>query len=205
MKKETVQNTISENIKKLILEKGVTQTELAKALGVNESTVGKWLLGKAIPRMNTIEKLADYFNVPQYLILERRDKILQASKSPQKKEIPLFNKIEREEISAFSKNIKGYELVEDFSIDYALIVTENSMINARIYENDILYVTKKEPIENGDIVIASVDNQPASVTRFYQYGDKIILKPENPTMKEHEYPASQVKLLGKVKSAIITF
>lgn len=205
MKKETVQNTISENIKKLILEKGVTQTELAKALGVNESTVGKWLLGKAIPRMNTIEKLADYFNVPQSLILERRDKILQASKAPQKKEIPLFNKIDEKETSPFSKNIKGYELVEDFSIDYALIVTENSMINARIYENDILYVAKNDLIENGDIVVASVDNQPASVSRFYQYGDKIILKPENPTMKEHEYSASQVKLLGKVKSAIIKF
>lgn len=205
MKKETVQKIISENIKHLILEAGITQAELAKALGINESTVGKWLLGKAIPRMVTIEKLADYFNVPKTHILEQRDKILQTSKAPQKKEIPLLNKIQEKDSASFSKNIKGYELVEDFSIDYALIVSENSMINARIYENDILYVAANAPIENGDIVVASVNKHPGSVFRFYQYGDKVILKPENPTMKEQEYLISQVTVLGKVKSAIIKF
>lgn len=49
----------------LLSENNMSQTELAAMLGVSESTVGKWLLKKAFPRMNILEKLSVIFNRPK--------------------------------------------------------------------------------------------------------------------------------------------
>ena len=51
-------------------ENNINQVELSKILGVSESTVGKWILCKAIPRMGVIQKLSDYFHVGKSYFLE---------------------------------------------------------------------------------------------------------------------------------------
>lgn len=53
----------SKKLKTLLNEKNISQVELSKILGVSESTVGKWLLQKSMPRITIIEKLAGYFHV----------------------------------------------------------------------------------------------------------------------------------------------
>jgi repressor LexA len=75
------------------------------------------------------------------------------------------------------------------------------MINARIFAGDIVFVDKSASVQNGDIVIALHHKNKASalINRFYKYGNKIILHPENPTIREREYDAHEILLLGKVK------
>lgn len=60
----------------LLAEKNMNQRELADVLGVTESTVGKWTLGKSMPRtIGTIQTIADYFHVNKnYLLDEKADK-----------------------------------------------------------------------------------------------------------------------------------
>ena len=52
-----------ENIKRLRTSKGITQEELAEALGVGRSTVTQWEQGRAFPRSRPLEKLTKFFNV----------------------------------------------------------------------------------------------------------------------------------------------
>ena len=55
----------------LLAEHNMNQNELAKLLNVSESTVGKWVLGKSMPRtMGLIQQLADYFNIGKSYFLE---------------------------------------------------------------------------------------------------------------------------------------
>jgi len=54
---------IGNNIKRLLDEEDMKQYELAEILGVSESAVGKWVLGKASPRMGTIQAIADHFGL----------------------------------------------------------------------------------------------------------------------------------------------
>lgn len=54
----------------LLRRKDMKQNELARALDVAESTVGKWLLTKSIPRMGTIQQIADFFGVGKSYLLE---------------------------------------------------------------------------------------------------------------------------------------
>ena len=67
-----IKRLFSKRLKALMEEHGIQQNELAKILGVSESTVGKWILLKSIPRMGIIQKLADYFGVGKSYLLEEK-------------------------------------------------------------------------------------------------------------------------------------
>lgn len=60
----------SRRLSTLIERQGIQQNDLAEQLGVAESTVGKWLLKKSMPRMGTVQKLSDLFKVPKSYFLE---------------------------------------------------------------------------------------------------------------------------------------
>lgn len=64
---------------------------------------------------------------------------------------------------------------------FMLNVTGESMIDAGIYNNDIIIVHKQSYADNGEIVAALIDDC-ATVKRFYKEKDRIRLQPENPTM-----------------------
>ena len=76
------------------------------------------------------------------------------------------------------------------------------MINAGIYDKDIIIVEKTNFAEDGDIVVALIDDS-ATVKTFYKRGGKIILHPENDTMSDMIF--DNVSILGKVKGLIRKF
>lgn len=67
---DDIKRLFSHRLSSLMSERNINQREIAQVVGVSESTVGKWLLLKAIPRMGVIQKLADYFNVGKTYFLE---------------------------------------------------------------------------------------------------------------------------------------
>ena len=86
------------------------------------------------------------------------------------------------------ENLDGYyPLPPDFigfkDDFFALRVSGDSMINAGIYDKDVIIVKKQNYAENGEIVVALVDDS-ATVKRFYLEKDKIILHPENDEMED---------------------
>ena len=67
------QEIIAKKLRGLLDENKINQSELAEILQVSESTVGKWLLKKALPRMGIIEKLSSIFNCPKSYLLEENE------------------------------------------------------------------------------------------------------------------------------------
>lgn len=67
---DMLKKVFSKRLKSIMDNKNINQAELSKILGVSESTVGKWILKKSIPRMGIIQKLSDYFNVGKTYFLE---------------------------------------------------------------------------------------------------------------------------------------
>ena len=64
---------------------------------------------------------------------------------------------------------------------FMLKVSGESMINAGINNGDLAIIEKQENAENGDIVVALIDNE-ATIKRFFKEKDHIRLQPENDTM-----------------------
>lgn len=85
----------------------------------------------------------------------------------------------------------------DGKAQFALRVTGNSMINAGIFEGDLLLVDPKARAAKGDIVVALVEGE-TTVKRFYPRGEWIELHPENSDMKPIVVQAKSVQIQGRV-------
>jgi repressor LexA len=79
---------------------------------------------------------------------------------------------------------------------FALKIRGESMINAGILDGDIIIVEQGVYAENGDIVVALVDREEATVKRFYKENGHYRLQPENSTMEP--IIVEEVLILGKV-------
>lgn len=85
---------------------------------------------------------------------------------------------------------------------YMLKVKGESMINAGIFDGDYIIVSKCQTAENGQIVVALIDNE-ATVKTFYKEKDHIRLQPENDTMEP--ILLKDVKIIGKLAGLIRRF
>ncbi len=83
---------------------------------------------------------------------------------------------------------------------FALKVRGESMINAAILDGDTVIVEQTTYAENGDIVVALVDNSDATVKRFYKENGHFRLQPENDTMEP--IILDEVSILGKVVAVL---
>ena len=85
---------------------------------------------------------------------------------------------------------------------YALEVKGDSMIDAGILEGDTIIVRKCEDASNGDIVVALVDEEEATLKRLRRRGDSIALEAANPAYETRLYGADRVKVQGKLVGLI---
>lgn len=67
---EKMKDIFSQRLQTLMSENNVAQTELSYVLGMDRSTVNKWIMKKSLPRMAIIEKLASYFGVEKSYFLD---------------------------------------------------------------------------------------------------------------------------------------
>jgi len=86
---------------------------------------------------------------------------------------------------------------------YALRVKGESMVDALISDGDLVLIEPRHTAHNGEIVVALLDDEAATLKRFYKEEGRIRLQPENPTMQPIFVPASQdLKIQGIVKGVI---
>ena len=88
---------------------------------------------------------------------------------------------------------------------YALEVKGDSMIEAGINDGDIVVIQEQTIAENGDIVVALVDDQEATLKRFRRRGGMIALEAANPAYDTRVYPDHQVKVQGRLVGLIRSY
>lgn len=138
--------------------------------------------------------------------LKKRAITLSNRNNTEFKSVPLIGTIRAGEPIFAVENLEGYyPLPEEFTTsgtEFALKVKGNSMINAGIYEDDIIIVNQQNVANNGEIVVALVDDS-ATVKRFYKKDGKIILHPENDLLEDMIF--EDVSILGVVKGLMRKF
>ncbi|WP_246169732.1 transcriptional repressor LexA [Alkalibaculum sporogenes] len=122
-------------------------------------------------------------------------------------EVPIIGQVTAGQPILAVENIEDtFPLPVDFISNkecYILNIKGSSMIDAGILDGDYVIVEKQNTAINGDIVVALVDNEEATVKRFFKEDKRIRLQPENSTM-EPIY-RDDVAILGKVAGVIRRF
>lgn len=88
---------------------------------------------------------------------------------------------------------------------FALEVNGDSMIDAGINDGDIVVIRETDTADDGDIVVALVEGQEATLKRIYRKGPTIQLKAENPVYGIKEYPADMVEVQGRLVGLIRSY
>lgn len=207
-----------EKIKLLRLQQGMTLEDLGKKVGVGKSTVRKWETG-AIANMgrDKIAKLAAVFNVsPTYLISDKvqdprpssapnyrelaEDRAPYLVATPPMRTIPLVGTIACGSPVLAEENIEEHVSMPSYiHADFALRCKGDSMINARIFDGDIVYIRQQPDVDNGEIAAVLIDDE-ATLKRVRIFPDHIILEPENPQYRPFvfwEHEMDNVRILGK--------
>ena len=81
---------------------------------------------------------------------------------------------------------------------YALEVAGDSMVEAGILDGDTVLIRRSDSAENGQIVVALVDNQEVTLKRLRRRGNSIALEPANPRYEVRLLPAERVKVQGRL-------
>ena len=131
-------------------------------------------------------------------------------KDPDMLEIPLVGQVAAGLPILAEENIEEYVKLPSSMVKqntksegtYMLKVKGDSMIDAGIYSGDYIIVSKCQTAENGQIIVALLDNE-ATVKTFYKEKDHIRLQPENKTMEP--IIVKDVQILGKVVGLIRRF
>ena len=129
-----------------------------------------------------------------------------ANRANEFRSIPLIGTIRAGSPIFAVENLEGYYPLPDElntgGTEFALRVQGDSMINAGIFENDIIIVNQQNHASNGEIVVALIEDS-ATVKRFYRKNGKIILHPENDSMEDMIF--DNVTILGIVKGLMRKF
>lgn len=183
-----------EIIRALREKQGMSQEALAARLGYKDrSTIAKIESGKVDLSQSKLEAFAQVFGVS---VLH----LMGLSPKPDMRKIPVLGTIACGAPILAQEHIEGYTAIpEDISADFALICKGDSMVGARIFDGDLVYIRQQETVENGEIAAVLIDGE-ATLKRVRFYPESISLEPENPKYKPlilWGEDMNQLRILGK--------
>lgn len=186
---------------------GLTLQEVADKLGLTKATIQKYESGY-IKDVDT-ERLQELAN-----ILECSPAYLMGWDSPGEIDIYKFDNISPIKTKKFrmlgkvacGEPIYANEEYETFieasaniNADFCLTAKGDSMINARIFDGDVVFIKSQPDVENGEIA-AVIIGEEVTLKRVYKYTNRIELRPENPLYDVQNYEnekLEEIRILGK--------
>ncbi|MBR2534377.1 MAG: helix-turn-helix domain-containing protein [Erysipelotrichaceae bacterium] len=192
-----------ENLRFLRRTSNMSQDELAEKLGYKSfTTVQKWEDGSAFPRVSTLNRIADLFNVDV-------DHLLNLDIRRQQIPVPILGEVKAGYDMYANEDIYGYEYCNNDEFGsgeyFYLKVKGDSMIGLRIGEGDIVFVKKQDYLDNKDIGVFLLDNNEVTIKTVLFGKNSLTLKAANPDYPDRKFKPEDVRILGKVLHSKVLF
>ena len=202
--------TTGERMKARRKEISVPVEEIAKALNVSVATVYRYENGEIekVPRA-VLEPLAKVLRTTPAFLMGWETSTAQDSNfsaydnimpMPEMRKVPLIGTIACGEPILAAENIEDeVDIPEHITADFALRCKGDSMINARIFDGDIVYIKQQPMVDDGEIAAVLIEDE-ATLKRVRIYPDHIVLEPENPNYRPYSYwedEMNNVRIIGK--------
>ena len=187
--------------------RNMTAAELSRLSGVNEGAISQYRKGSYKANQQSLEKIAKALNVsiPWLMGADVKSDVItipnHANIFPiETKKIPLLGKIAAGQPVMAEECFDSYVQCGNFiKADFCLRVQGDSMINARIYDGDIVFIHQQPEVENGEIAAVAIDDA-VTLKRVYFADDSVMLRAENPKYKPMIFTKNDClsfRILGK--------
>lgn len=178
-----------EYLKKYKEKMGVSNEYIASQLGVNRSTMTRWLKGDTkVTNPEVIEKLSFILGVDVESLIN----------SEERYEKPVLGEIKAGYDLLIDENFEGYEQVTQddyYRGDFFLRVVGDSMSGAHIHDGDLLYVKKCNDVPSGTIAVVLINRCEVTVKKVIKKEGLLILEPANPSVDVRYYSQEEVESL----------
>ena len=196
----------------------MTQIQFGQIAGASDKAVSTWEKGKKEPRMKSIQRICNHFDIPINLFVDEESdvykkddipiycgsEILPArnlAPLPETYKVPRLGSIACGEPILAEQNIETYDSVPvSIRCDFTLICKGDSMIGAGIEDGDIVYIREQPEVETGEIAAVMVGEDEATLKRFKRVGDTVLLIPENSSYEPLIFTGGEmngIRILGK--------
>ena len=184
-------------------EKGFSQAEIAKSLGITQQAYANYERGVREADYDTLAKLAKLFDTSiDFLLGHTAD----SSPSVSGTWIPVLGKVQAGVPVEAIQDIIDYEDISNISKDpaeYFALQVKGASMEPKFSEGDVVIVKKQDTAEDGEIVIALVNGDEATIKKLKKRADGIVLLPLNQQYDMMYYTADDieklpVRILGKV-------
>lgn len=161
-----------------------TRNDMCKALDFKYTTFTDWYNGNIYPGIDKIEKIANYFRIEKSDLIENKEKNKTDVLGNEVVPIPLLGTVKAGYNYLAQENWEGtvdveQTLVGDGSEFFALKVKGDSMF-PDLKENDVVIIKKQSDFENGDIIVAIINGDEATIKKGRKSEAGILLQPLNP-------------------------
>lgn len=202
---------IAERIKEAMRLRGLRQIDLAERSGISKGSISQYISGKFDPKQVNLYQMAKVLRVrPDWLmgldVPMEEAPVIEVVPMRDSLRIPVLGKVAAGEPIYADQNIEG-ELMVDPSLScgsplFALKVKGDSM-SPQILDKDIIIVREQCEVEDGDIVVATVNGGEGCVKRLRKYAHAISLVSVNPAYEpmyfgEDDVENLPVRIMGKV-------
>lgn len=201
-----------QNIKRMMREKRVDQSQIVTALSVTASTVSDWVNGKKYPRVEAMQRLVDFFGctlselTTETAATRNRGLSQPAGELPSSgKRVPLLGAIQCGVPTFAEENLEGYvELGAGIQADFALRARGDSMSGIGILDGSIVFIRRQSAVNDGEVAAVILDEDATLKRVRYLPGGMTLLQAENPRYAPiivgGEGETRVVQVLGKAVS-----
>ena len=203
----------AQRIRHGLLIRNIKQKDLCDMTGIPKSAMSQYCKGTLKPKQDRTALIAEALNVDEawlmgYDVPMERNRAPEdqphlpsnMTPMPKMKKIPLIGQIACGEPILAEHNVTDYiDLPGHIHANYALTCKGDIMINARIYDGDIVYIHMQNDVENGEIAAVRIGEE-ATLKKVYYNKNRVILRACNPLFEDMEYEGQsldEIEILGK--------
>ena len=186
----------SSNLRFYMEKRNKSRNEVCEALNFKYTTFTDWCNGVKYPRIDNIEKLANYFGISKSDLIEIKGS--DTDESIKSVQIPVLGYVKAGIPMTAIENIIDYEEINQEQARtgefFGLQIKGDSM-EPKISDGDVVIVRKQETVENGEIAVVLINGDDATVKKFYKTDAGIKLVSTNPTYDPFFYTPDEVNTL----------
>lgn len=195
----------AKNLKYYMTINNKNRNDVCRDLDIPYTTFAEWYNGNIYPRIDKIQMLANYFDIKKSDLVEDKDKLYNQLKNigtmyvsnTDMVKIPILGVVKAGYDYLAQENWIGSvdvekNIISDGSEYFALKIIGDSMSPVLI-QDDIVVIKKQNDFENGDIVVAIVNGNEATIKKGKKTDSSITLQPLNPSYDPLVFTYDEVK------------
>ena len=161
-----------------------TQLDLAEYMNVSQATISNWCKGVKIPRMNKIDKIAEFFNIKRSdLMVDKEETNVTPIQLGDSISIPVFGSVPAGVPIEAIQDINEYiDIPKSWTTggkEYFALTVKGDSMYPKYLEGDVVVVRVEEDCESGQDCVVYINGYDATLKKVIKRDDYLILQPLN--------------------------